>query len=252
MKPLGWVLLGLGVLIIITFVLCLYLLKPKKMRVYIPKDIYICYKTVEDLPPEVVNRWKRLNPEYKVHVYGDAECRSFIEETYGKAYADFFASIPSGPIKADFWRVCILYAKGGVYADADIEPLVPIGDFLEEGIELCTCSTYKGNPNLSINPHLLIAKPHHPLLKKCIDLMFEKRKLPFDYWSYSITRIMYQVLKEAFPSLDPQSEGLYKNLQILEEVWPRGAPLCEVYCVYKGKPVLKNHHSSYNSRKHTF
>lgn len=146
-------LLGLGVLIIITFVLCLYLLKPKKMRVYIPKDIYICYKTVEDLPPEVVNRWKRLNPEYKVHVYGDAECRSFIEETYGKAYADFFASIPSGPIKADFWRVCILYAKGGVYADADIEPLVPIGDFLEEGIELCTCSTYKGNPNLSINPH---------------------------------------------------------------------------------------------------
>lgn len=222
------------------------------MRVYIPKDIYICYKTVEDLPPEVVNRWKRLNPEYKVHVYGDAECRSFIEETYGKAYADFFASIPSGPIKADFWRVCILYAKGGVYADADIEPLVPIGDFLEEGIELCTCSTYKGSPSRSLNPHFIAVSKGNSFIKKCVDAMYAKSTKPFDYDMYSITETMYRILKKDYPSLDPQRGGIYENLQILEEVWPRGAPLCEVYCAYKGKPVLKNRHSSYNPRKHTF
>ena len=97
-----------------------------KTIVTVPKDIYICYKT-KDLPPYVALNWEKLNPGYKVQIYDDKDCEEFLLHEYGQTHAKLFKSIPDGPIRADFWRICMIYARGGVYTDADVEPLVPIG-----------------------------------------------------------------------------------------------------------------------------
>jgi hypothetical protein len=222
----------------------------------IPKTIYICYKTKDALPQKVSRRWKELNPGYTVEVYGDEECEKFIRETYGQDHAKFFRSIPDGPIRADFWRVCIIYAKGGVYVDADVEPLVPIDKILDDDTDLLTCATYKESQHPCINPHIIAARSGHPLIKECVDKMVAKASIPYSYWGYSITRVMYEVLKEAYPSLRKNEEGRYfsenhGHLHLIEEIFPsRGRH--SVYCQKDGKRVLNNRWKDYDPYNHTF
>ena len=65
-----------------------------------------------------LKNWKRLNPEYEIKYYNDADIRNFLKKYYPKSYLDYFNMLDSnkgaGPIKADFWRVCILYKFGGI------------------------------------------------------------------------------------------------------------------------------------------
>ena len=37
----------------------------------IPKIIYICNKTIKDIPESTVQRWKSLNPNYLVKLFGN-------------------------------------------------------------------------------------------------------------------------------------------------------------------------------------
>ena len=50
--------------------------------------------------------------------------------------------------------LCILYIYGGVYSDIDIEPLVPIKDFLEKDVDFLTCDSVQYN---YLNPHFIIS-----------------------------------------------------------------------------------------------
>ena len=96
----------------------------------IPKVIYQTYKD-KNVPTIVKERWLKLNPDYEYYLYDDDDCYKFLLKYYTKEYADFFKyKIKDGPIKSDFWRVCILYQFGGIYADIDIVPHVPIKDFV--------------------------------------------------------------------------------------------------------------------------
>ena len=91
----------------------------------IPKVIYICYKT-KNIPEYIIPNWKKLNPDYKIKLYDNQDCIDFLEKEFGSEYVDTFNYIKDGPIKADFWRCCIIYKYGGIYADIDIKPVKPM------------------------------------------------------------------------------------------------------------------------------
>ena len=107
---------------------------------YIPKVIYLTHKN--KVPDYVIKNWKRLNPEYDIQYYDDNRIRQFLRDYYPNSYLKYFNKLDShegaGPIKADFWRVCILYKFGGIYVDADIEPFEPIKTFLEKDTDFLT------------------------------------------------------------------------------------------------------------------
>lgn len=219
----------------------------------IPKDIYICYKTIDALPKRVAQRWKDMNPEYNVYVYGDKECIEFLEKNYPPKYADFFKKIKYGPIKADFWRLCILYKNGGIYVDADAVPIVPLRDFLEDGISFCTSLAYTFN----LNPMFIASEPKNELVKNMLDRMISKNPKS-GYWNLSVTGIAMKSFKELF-KLNPRKYGsaLYerngKLYQMLEETndvhrwsWHN------YYISYKGKKVIKNRDDKYDINRHKF
>lgn len=88
----------------------------------IPKIIFQKWETTElpDFLQELVNRWKQLNPDYQ-HVLFDTEtARISIKRNFGDRFVDVFDKIVPGAFKADFWRYCMLYVHGGVYADIDM------------------------------------------------------------------------------------------------------------------------------------
>ena len=63
----------------------------------------------------LVNKWKTYNPTYKHILYDNSDCLNFIKNNFGKEYLITYNKIIPGAFKADFWRYCILYIKGGIY-----------------------------------------------------------------------------------------------------------------------------------------
>lgn len=137
----------------------------------IPKHIYLTWKN-KDLPEKVMERWKKQNPAYEVSLFTDEDCYQFLLTTFSEDYAEFFKEIPFGPIKADWWRICILYAYGGVYADVDIVPMgIPLDTILSD----CTSFTCIGNTMDHVFQAIMAFPAKDPILAKCIQLMYAKR-----------------------------------------------------------------------------
>jgi mannosyltransferase OCH1-like enzyme len=251
-------LLILFVIIIVIILLITYVISKdsftNKDNSKIPKVIYLTHKTT--VPDYVIKNWKRLNPEYEIKYYNDTDIRNFLAKYYPKSYLDYFNKLDSnkgaGPIKADFWRICILYKFGGVYVDTDIEPIEPIRTFLEKDTDLllCVSDKYKN----TTNPHILISKKNDSILKECLNV-YEKEKfnLPYSYWFHSITLIMFNILYKYFSIKYIEKNyyiGNYKVQILLEK--HLGKTLHETYCVYKNKKVLNNRYQTYDSLRHTF
>lgn len=94
------------------------------------KTIYTTYHS--RLPPIVLKRWRDLNPEYNIDFSLDVDCVKFLESEFHRNIAELFIYIPRGMYKADLWRLCKLYIHGGVYADIDLIPFVPISDSITD------------------------------------------------------------------------------------------------------------------------
>ena len=216
-----------------------------------PKDIYMCYKT-KDVPPYVVGNWVKLNPDHNVQVYSDKDCEEFLLREFGQTHADLFKSIPDGPIRADFWRVCIIYARGGVYTDADVEPLVSIKDFVDQDASLVTCMNIIYDKGM--NPHFIVAVPKHPLLQLCIDDYLKKfeEKDEYSYWGWSIADVMLKAMRKYVLNFK-RREGLQKcidgsNIQILEEITFEDDHVRD-HIKYNEAKILNNRYGSYYEHK---
>jgi FkbM family methyltransferase len=161
------------------------------------KIIHITYKTTEKLL-EVKKQWLELNPEYTVMLYDDNNCKRVLLEYFGQLFCDIFDFIKDGPIKSDFFRICILYIYGGIYVDADIKPLIPLNTFLEEDVELCTCVSYNYNKDYiewAYNPHFIVSKKFNYNLfiaiKKYVE--YYKKQIEYSYWGWSICKIFTNI-----------------------------------------------------------
>lgn len=215
----------LGVIVVKLWVNPYFLLNLTKrngMNPKIPRVIYQCYKD-KNIPPIVKKRWLKLNPDFEYYLFDNKDCYKFLLDNYGKNYAKFFEFIKDGPIKSDFWRVCILYKYGGVYADIDILPEVPIDEFINSNTTLYTCIEAKNLDN-NFNPHFIAVEPNNPLILECINIyMKDKIKQKYSYNDYSITKIMKVVFQEYF-NISDFKENIYKKgdqiVQLSQEICP--------------------------------
>lgn len=168
----------------------------------IPLDIYQTWHT-KNLPPkmrECVHNLKRQNPEFRHHLYDDKDCREFIKNNFDKSVLNAYDHLIPGAYKADLWRYCILYKKGGIYLDIkfqcekgfklieliDKEYLVldrPYASFITLDDELKMIndkhyyyhiinnldSTYWENGEIGIYNAVMVCKAGNPVLLKCIE-----------------------------------------------------------------------------------
>lgn len=213
----------------------------------IPKTIHICYKNI-DILTKYALKWKTLNPNYELQLYDDALCEKFLLDNFSSLHRDIFVFIKDGPIKADFFRVCVLYAKGGIYVDADIEPFVPIDEYIDPNVWLATCfsnpKTYYGY-GVYYNPHIIVANKSNPILKLCIDTYIDlyKSSNPYSYWGWSIVYIFASALSSYGIKKLSSNNNVFNGLliQMLEE----GVPAERQYCYFNNKLVIANRYIDY-------
>ena len=135
----------------------------------IPLNIYQTWSTL-DLPPnmkENVETLKMQNPEFRHYLYDDAMCRDFIKDNFNEDVLYSFDKLKPGAYKADLWRYCILYKKGGIYLDIKYKCLSHFKLIELTNKEYCVRDRwYKGN--VGIYNALLCFKKNNDLLHKCI------------------------------------------------------------------------------------
>lgn len=217
----------------------------------IPKTIYFCNKTYTKMNM-MVRKWQELNPEYTMEMYDNNRCADFLLTNFGKLFVDIFDFLVDGPIKADFWRLCILYIHGGVYSDIDNEPLVPIASFLANDVDFVTCSSYI---NYQFNPNFIVARAGSPILKNCIDWYVRNylAKKPYNYWKWSIMQAMTDTCQL---KLYNKLEGIYEygggalKVQIIQEC--RGKNHYDDHNLWKGKRIFNNRVTNWNHISHSF
>ncbi len=251
-------------IIVITIILVLYIYnKNEHFMNNITKKIYMSYKT-KNIPDYIIPTWMKLNPTYDVVLYDNMDCVNFLRTYYDQKYVDIFNYIKDGPIKADSWRMCILYKFGGIYTDIDIKPIIPIKDFIEKDVIFLTClSSYgiigiRDFIGITLNPHFIISnEPGNIVLKYCIDMYIDKydNKDKYSYWDWSITGIMRQAVDKHF-GYKITKEGVYtdKNgykYQFLQEVRPLFQNDKKHYCKYDNKIILYNRYDDYTDHSFT-
>ena len=99
---------------------------PLKQNYYpiIPLNIFQTWHT-KNLPPlmaNAVNKIRLLNPRFNHQLFDDNDCRVFIENNFPINVLNAYDSLIPGAYKADLWRYCILYKRGGIYLDIKYIP----------------------------------------------------------------------------------------------------------------------------------
>jgi hypothetical protein len=112
-----------------------------------------------------VANWRLLNEELDVIACDNHVCEFFYNFTEMTLLICLKNFVPWGPIKADFWRVCILFQYGGYYADVDIEPLVPLTEFCQN----CNLITALNHEKSALNPHFIFVLKNDSIMERCID-----------------------------------------------------------------------------------
>lgn len=215
-----------------------------------PNSIYLCNKIIGENEQKMALLWKNLNPDYEIHLYDDAAIRDFLSNEYGELYTNVFDYIQAGPIKADFWRVCVLHKYGGVYSDIDNVPLLSLKDFIEKDVDFVTCSSYI---HYNYNPNFIVSNKGNSILKNCIDWYIHKynKREPFDYWEWSIMNAFTQVLQ--LDNYNKESGVYYidnMKIQIIKEC--PGTNHYDAHNMYKNTRVFNNRHPDWNSDSHSF
>jgi len=93
----------------------------KTRRTVIPLHIYQVWHDFKEMPSSVkesIQLLKEQNPEFEHHLYDEAMCREYIQKNFPKRVVKAFDKVVPCALKADIWRYCILYKKGGVYLDS--------------------------------------------------------------------------------------------------------------------------------------
>lgn len=233
----------------------------------IPKNFFLCYKT-KNIPSNILTDIARLNPGWSIELYDDLMCGKFILEHFDKVLAELFSNIKDGPIKADLFRICILYIKGGVYTDIDNIFLQPLDTILAEGVTLATGSSYVPH---SLNPAFLASVKGNPILLQCIETYKNIIiNLPYSYWDYSIVNCMTYVLQN-YIDIENKSEVIdlphcnqriqlfsermsYTYRELFQCMFDPSYNLLKYFYLLddKGEKIIKLHSDIYDSELHCF
>jgi mannosyltransferase OCH1-like enzyme len=143
----------------------------------IPLHLYQTWHT-KDLPQKMKENLefnKYANPKITFHLYDDSECREFIKNNFEQDVLDAFDNLIPGAYKADLWRYCILYIKGGIYLDIKYKC---VNNF--KFIALTEKEHFvRDRPDNYVYTGLIVTLPQNEIMRNCIYQIVENVKNKF-------------------------------------------------------------------------
>jgi len=154
--------------------------------IVIPLKIYQTWHT-KNLPPlmkRCTNLLKKANPEFEYYLYDDNDCIKFIYNNFDSDVLWAFNQLIPGAYKADLWRYCILYIKGGIYIDIKYNCInkFKLTSLLNKEYYVLDRYDIRYNDK-GIYNGLMVCKPQNPLLLILINMIVYNVKN--EYYGYS-------------------------------------------------------------------
>jgi mannosyltransferase OCH1-like enzyme len=161
------------IFIVVIILLFFFIKKTKEGMSQIPANLFQTWES-KNLPPNMkacVARLKRQNPEFNHYLYDDDDCRTFIEKHFDSTVLDSFDNLIPGAYKADLWRYCVLYIKGGIYLDIKYECYkdFKLSELLKKTHYVLDRKEYAQPGSLLVYNGCIVSPAKNPVLKKCID-----------------------------------------------------------------------------------
>jgi mannosyltransferase OCH1-like enzyme len=170
----------------------------------IPLNIFQTWHT-KNLPPlmeNAVKKIKLLNPRFNYELFDDNDCREFIEKNFPTEVLKAYDLLIPGAYKADLWRYCILYKRGGIYLDIKY---IPNNRF--RFISLTEKEHFVLDvDNINIYNALIVTKANNEILLKAIYKIINNVNNKF-YGTSSLEPTGPKMLKEIF-----DNENKNKNI----------------------------------------
>lgn len=123
-------------------------------RVSVPPRMALAIKNIQD-----------MNPEYEYLYFDDKESEKFISKHFGIRHLKAYKKLIPGAYKADFFRYCFLYVKGGIYIDTGMEMKVPFRDFIKA---TDTFVSPEDNISSGVYNAFMASTPNHPIIEEAI------------------------------------------------------------------------------------
>lgn len=143
----------------------------------IPNILWQTWKTNE-IPKSLkkqTDSWDQSNPQLNRCFFDDQECSKFILKHFGEEAHRLYLALPQPIMRADFWRVAVVYIHGGYYSDLDIICNTHINDLIMGSPS--AVFIYESN---NIANFFFGAEPNHPVIKQALDYMIEEAKFVTD------------------------------------------------------------------------
>jgi mannosyltransferase OCH1-like enzyme len=166
----------------------------QKYNPIMPLNIYQTWHT-KNLPKKMfenIYKIKSIHPNFQYFLFDDNDCRNFIKKYFNNEVLWAFDKLKPGAFKADLWRYCILYEKGGIYLDIKFKC---INNF--NLIALTEKDHFVHDINQTgIYNALISSKAKNPILLECINKIVENVKN--NYYGESMLHPTGPMLMENF------------------------------------------------------
>ena len=146
-------------------------------NIIIPTNIFQTWhsKILPTLMTQSILKIKNLNPKFNYFLFDDNDCRKFIRLNFRPDVLNAYDRLIPGAYKADLWRYCILFIKGGIYLDIKYTPL---NDFRFINLTESEHLVYDIN-GVDIYNALMVCLPGNKLLINAINAIVENVKNKF-------------------------------------------------------------------------
>lgn len=112
------------------------------------------------------------NPDYHYKYYSDARVDKFIKKHSSEREYSAFKQLVPGAYKCDFFRVCYLYHKGGIYLDKGFTPTVSFNSVLKDySFIVVEDNNGSSNDKVVLYNAFMAFEPNHPMLRTALDMM---------------------------------------------------------------------------------
>jgi hypothetical protein len=146
--------------------------RPERSKWKIPQIIFQTWKEGLKTPEmEATIATFQNQSGYVYNCLTDAQCAAFLHQEFGERFYKAYKVLAPGAYRADFWRYCILYKYGGVYADAKTSLLRNLDEIIRPNDELILV---RDIPSQCILNGFIACTPGHPLLGIVLAMSLER------------------------------------------------------------------------------
>jgi mannosyltransferase OCH1-like enzyme len=231
----------------LTDYLTLYNEKDIYYKNIIPLNIYQTWHT-KNLPyymNKCVQKLKDTNPEFNYYLFDDDDCRIFIKKYFSKDVLNSFDKLIPGAYKADLWRYCVLYIKGGIYLDIKF---CPVNNFkllnLINKEYFCKDIPSSGS---GIYNAIIISKPKNRLLLTAINTIVKNVNKNF-YGYSSLEPTGPLLLKKIFSKKNINTLEMYLGVKDnIFNIYLNDKPIFTIYKQYRDEQTNTSNNTHYNT-----